>query len=101
MLQTPTTALSSQERKIISLIAEGKQSQAIALFISPHTVKNHKTNICRKLNLSGCIELYQYAVINATELQDGGGEFHIGRFPIFGFLVQNRKSSYCLFEVLC
>jgi DNA-binding CsgD family transcriptional regulator len=90
------STLSHQECLVLSLIAKGKQSQAItdSLFISPHTVKNHKTNICRKLNLSGCMELYQYAVINATELQNGGGEFHIGRFPIFGFLVQNRKFSY-------
>ncbi len=69
------TTLSHQECLVLSLIAKGKQSQAIAdaLFISPHTVKNHKTNICRKLNLNGCMELYQYAVINATELQNGGG----------------------------
>lgn len=90
MKPTDTTTLSHQECLILSLIAKGKQSRAIAdaLFISPHTVKNHKTNICRKLNLNGCMELYQYAVINATELQNGGGKFHfyrIGSFPIFKF----------------
>ena len=75
MKPTDTTTLSHQEYLILSLIAKGKQSRAIAdaLFISPHTVKNHKTNICRKLNLNGCTELYQYAVINATMLQNWGG----------------------------
>ena len=99
MLQTPTTALSSQERKIISLIAEGYKSHYIAdkLCISPHTVKNHKTNICQKLNLSNTTELLGYAILNAAMLQnEGGGKNYIGTFPIFGFLAQNRKSSYCL-----
>jgi len=75
MLQTPTTALSSQERKIISLIAESHKSHDIAykLCISPHTVKNHKTNICQKLNLSNTIELLRYAILNAAMLQNGGG----------------------------
>ena len=97
MQQTPTTALSSQERKIISLIAEGYKSHDIAdkLCISPHTVKNHKTNICQKLNLSNTTELLRYAILNAAMLQNGGGKHCIGTIPIFGLLAQNRNYSYC------
>ncbi len=45
--------LSASELKIIRLISQNKSSQEIAstLFISPHTVKNHRHRICRKLNL--------------------------------------------------
>ncbi|WP_460684852.1 response regulator transcription factor [Niabella aquatica] len=45
--------LSATELKVIRLIAQNKGTQEIAsdLFISPHTVKNHRHRICRKLNL--------------------------------------------------
>jgi LuxR family transcriptional regulator, quorum-sensing system regulator SdiA len=67
--------LSLQEKKILALISKGLQSHAIAelLFISDHTVKNHKTNICAKLNFNTITELYQFAFVNATLLQDWGG----------------------------
>ena len=67
--------LSYQERKIFLLIAAGYKSHAIAdkLCISPHTVKNHKTNICHKLNLSSTTDLLRYAILNATLLQNWGG----------------------------
>ena len=45
--------LSVTERKIIQLIVLHKTSSEIAtaLFLSPHTVKNHRHSICRKLGL--------------------------------------------------
>lgn len=46
-------ALSPQERKILSLIAEGKTNKEIAqeVFLSDKTVKNYVSNILSKLNL--------------------------------------------------
>ncbi len=46
-------ALSSQERKILSLIAEGKTNKEIAqeVFLSDKTVKNYVSSILSKLNL--------------------------------------------------
>ncbi|MCP9748774.1 helix-turn-helix transcriptional regulator [Lacihabitans sp. CS3-21] len=46
------TTLTNQEIKIISLILEGLKSRQIAekLFIIRPNVKNHKTNICVKLD---------------------------------------------------
>lgn len=68
--------LSIQEKKILQLISIGFKSKQIAekLFISPHTVKNHKSNICLKLNLRTTAELYFYVFSNATLLQEGGVE---------------------------
>lgn len=46
--------LSSREREVLSLLAEGLTNQQIGdqLFISAETVKNHKTNIMVKLNIT-------------------------------------------------
>jgi DNA-binding NarL/FixJ family response regulator len=71
MPNTLVTTLSSQERKVILLIADGYKSQEIAdtLCISTHTVKNHKTNICHKLNLKSTTDLLRFAILNETLLQ--------------------------------
>jgi len=47
--------LTSQEINILKLIARQKTSIEIAdmLFVSPKTVSNHRSNISKKLNLSG------------------------------------------------
>ncbi|WP_134088712.1 response regulator transcription factor [Olivibacter sp. XZL3] len=57
-------ALSKREKEIISLIAEGKSSCHISdvLFISIHTVNNHRKNIIRKLNITSLAELIRFAV---------------------------------------
>ena len=58
-LQQPTNSilekLSNHEINILKLIARQKTSTEIAdmLFISPKTVGNHRSNISKKLNLSG------------------------------------------------
>jgi DNA-binding NarL/FixJ family response regulator len=46
-------ALSAQERRILSLIAEGKTNKEIAeeIFLSDKTVKNYVSSILSKLNL--------------------------------------------------
>ena len=58
------TLLSSREKDILYLIAQGKTSQEIAdeLFISKTTVDTHRRNMARKLGLSGSNALLQYAV---------------------------------------
>ena len=47
----PLAILTPQEIKVLALIGQGLGSGQIAdqLFVSPHTIKNHKTNITRKL----------------------------------------------------
>lgn len=59
------TLLTSREREIIQLIAKGATNRTIAktLFISEKTVKNHVTNIFRKLNAADRTE----AVVKAME----------------------------------
>jgi DNA-binding NarL/FixJ family response regulator len=49
----PMDVLNNTEREIIRFIAQKKTTKEIAqmLFLSPHTIKNHRHNICRKLQL--------------------------------------------------
>jgi DNA-binding NarL/FixJ family response regulator len=56
--------LTSREREIVQLIAEGHTNREIAalLFISIKTVEVHKHNIQKKLNISGTALLTQYAI---------------------------------------
>jgi DNA-binding NarL/FixJ family response regulator len=52
---TLTANLTPTERRIMRLIADGKSSKEIGAELSIHyrTVENHRTNMCRKLNLEG------------------------------------------------
>lgn len=58
--------LTKTELNILKLIAEGKTSKEIGdeFFISFKTVENHRTNISRKLNLTGSNSLIKYAIKN-------------------------------------
>lgn len=62
--------LTPTERRVLQLIAEYKTSNQIAeeLFISPHTVKTHRKNICAKLNLEGSHALMKFALEHKTTL---------------------------------
>lgn len=62
-------SITVHERKILSLIANGLQNKQIAeqLFISPHTVKNHKSKLMVKLDLNSTIDLYKYALHHAQD----------------------------------
>ncbi|MEM6523505.1 MAG: response regulator transcription factor [Bacteroidota bacterium] len=56
--------LSERELDIIRSLADGLSSNQIAekLFISVHTVRTHRKNILRKLDLHNSPELVQYAI---------------------------------------
>jgi DNA-binding NarL/FixJ family response regulator len=57
-------ALTPREQEIMALLAEGMAISQVAeaLFISPKTAENHRSNIMRKLDLHSSIELVRYAV---------------------------------------
>lgn len=61
-VQKPT--LTSREREVLKLIAEGKSNKEIgkALFISVYTVKRHRANIKTKMDLKNSSELLKYAI---------------------------------------
>ena len=58
--------LSSREIEILKLIAEGLSNSETAekLFISPKTVKAHRENIMKKLDLHNVVELVRCAIDN-------------------------------------
>jgi DNA-binding NarL/FixJ family response regulator len=62
--QLPT--LTSREREITQLLAEGKSSKeaASALNLSTKTVETHRSNIMRKLSLHSIRDLVVYAIKN-------------------------------------
>jgi DNA-binding NarL/FixJ family response regulator len=56
--------LTSREKELLQLIAEGKTNKEIAslLNLSPFTVETHRANILQKLNLHSVPQLILYAV---------------------------------------
>jgi DNA-binding NarL/FixJ family response regulator len=56
--------LSSREKQVLKLIAEGRSNKVIAdlLCISTRTVDHHRARIIKKLNLKGTAELIRYAI---------------------------------------
>ncbi len=62
-----TEILTMREREVLKLIAEGKRPKEIAeaLFISPYTVRRHRSNIMEKLNLNNLADLVKYAISQA------------------------------------
>jgi DNA-binding NarL/FixJ family response regulator len=59
-----TDPLTKREKEIAKLLAEGKSSKEIAklLYISIYTVRRHRDNIMRKLELKGLADLVRYAM---------------------------------------
>ena len=64
--------LTNRERQVMKLLAEGKSHKEIAdlLYISIFTVRNHRENIMKKLNLKNLVALVRYAM-NHGYLSDG------------------------------
>jgi DNA-binding NarL/FixJ family response regulator len=60
----PTSVLSTRELEILRLLASGKQNDDIAheLVISPFTVRNHVSNLLRKLQLENRTQAAAYAI---------------------------------------
>ena len=60
----PAEPLTTREREVLKLIAEGKSSKEVAelFFISPRTVQHHRANIMQKLNLKKTADLIKYAI---------------------------------------
>ena len=65
-LELLTERLTSREREIFQLIAEGKSSKEVASFlgISVKTAETHRANAMRKLGLHTVGDLVRYAVRN-------------------------------------
>jgi DNA-binding NarL/FixJ family response regulator len=63
--------LTVSERRILMLISEGLSSKEIGSELSIHyrTVENHRTNICRKLNIEGANALLRFAVQHKETLK--------------------------------
>jgi DNA-binding NarL/FixJ family response regulator len=62
-LEDEDERISSREKEILLLIAQGKSNSDIGelLVISPRTVETHRNNIMRKLGLSSVKEIISYA----------------------------------------
>ncbi|WP_250632790.1 response regulator transcription factor [Rhodoflexus caldus] len=69
--QSIAELLTSAEMRIMQLIADMKTSQEIAdtLFISVKTVENHRTNICKKLNIKGKNGLLKFVLNNKHQFE--------------------------------
>jgi len=69
----PAELLTTREREILKLIAEGKSSKEIAglLYISSRTVQHHRANIMRKLNFKKTADLVKYAIQKGYTSTDG------------------------------
>src|SRR5258706_10701733 len=66
LLELVSNRLTSREREIVQLLAEGQSSKevTVALGISVKTAETHRANVMRKLELHSVSELVRYAVRN-------------------------------------
>jgi len=64
-VRDPFETLTTREREVMRLVAEGYSSARIAgrLSISPRTAESHRANVMRKLRLSNYVELIRYALV--------------------------------------
>jgi two-component system, NarL family, response regulator NreC len=62
--EPPTDPLSSRDRQVLQLVAEGKTTKEIAtlLGISPKTAETYRTRIMEKLNIHDTAGLVRYAI---------------------------------------
>ena len=61
---SPLESLSSRERQILQLVAEGKSSAEVAamLFLSPKTVDTYRSRMMLKLGISDLPSLVKFAI---------------------------------------
>jgi DNA-binding NarL/FixJ family response regulator len=64
--ETSGERLTTREREVVQLVAEGKTTKEIAqiLGISEKTIETHRTNVLRRLRLRSAIDLVRYAIRN-------------------------------------
>ena len=62
--QTPAHALTSRQREVLQLLAEGRSMKEVAavLNLTPRTVAFHKYRMMEQLKVKSTAELIQYAV---------------------------------------
>lgn len=67
-----TDKLTASEMRILQLVARQKTSKMIAesLFVSIKTVENHRSNICKKLGLSGANSLLKFVLLRPDLFQE-------------------------------
>lgn len=65
-LDPTATSLTTREREIIQLLAEGRMNKEVAasLGVSIKTVETHRASLMKKLGLSGTADLVRFAVRN-------------------------------------
>jgi DNA-binding NarL/FixJ family response regulator len=70
--QLDVSMLTPTEKKILRLISDGLSSKEIGEEISVHyrTVENHRTNMCRKLNIEGANALARFALQHRVALHE-------------------------------
>lgn len=63
---SPKDVLTSREREVVQLLAEGKSTKevAVALGLSVKTAETHRSNLMRKLDVHSVSQLVLYAVRN-------------------------------------
>ena len=69
----PYELLTTREREVLQLVAEGRTSSEIAtrLFISPRTAEGHRANLMRKLGLQNNADLIRFALKRGILSLDG------------------------------
>ena len=69
-LESALSLLTPAERRVLTLIARGLTTAGIAreLGNSPRTIENHRSHICRKLDLSGPQALLRFALERKARL---------------------------------
>jgi DNA-binding NarL/FixJ family response regulator len=62
--QSLDETLSTREKEVLTLLAEGRSSKEIAdlLFISTRTVEHHRASINKKLKIRNLVDLVKYAI---------------------------------------
>jgi two-component system, NarL family, nitrate/nitrite response regulator NarL len=72
----PFAQLTSREREVLVLIAEGKSNKEIAdrLGIGVRTIETHRERIMRRLNIHSVAGLTKYAIANGLVSLEGGPE---------------------------
>jgi DNA-binding NarL/FixJ family response regulator len=69
---TPSQELTSREREVLQLIAEGLSTREIGtrLFVSESTINTHRRQIMEKLNIHNIAKLTKFAIMEGLTLLD-------------------------------